>query len=124
MLNADDILYFTGMVDGVSELSCTFSFTFSLVFPLAADSSLTLHLQNVVSVYNKWVLDGKPIDSKNNGLKLSKDDAKAIVILPSGKMKDYNGMAVCVKWLGGIAGGTTWNRKIEHCKLSVEGNNN
>ncbi len=47
-------------------------------------------LQNAVSVYNKWVLDGKPIDSKNNGPKLSKDDAKAIVrvllpkSLPSG----------------------------------------
>ena len=36
-------------------------------------------LQNAINAYNKWESDGKPIDTKNNGPKLSKDAAKSIV---------------------------------------------
>ena len=84
-------------------------------------------LQNAINAYNKWKSDGKPIDTKNNGPKLSKDAAKSIVkvflpkIAPTKLMKDYNGMAVCVKWLGNIKGGTTWENEMEHAQIQVQG---
>ena len=80
-----------------------------------------------ITVFHKWKSDGKPIDSRNHGPKLSKDAARSIVklllpkIAPNAKMKDYNGMAVCVKWLGSIASGTTWENEMEHAAIVVDG---
>ena len=80
-----------------------------------------------IDAYKKWKSDGEQIDTKNNGPKLSKDAAKAIVkhllpkIAPDEKLKDFNGMAVCVKWLGSIKGGTTWDNEMEHAEIEVTG---
>ena len=82
-------------------------------------------LEKAVAAFMKWKEDGRQIDNKNEGPKLSKEAAKAIVkvllpkIAPTKKLKDYNGMAVCVKWLGSIASGTTWDSEMEHCQHSL-----
>ena len=82
-------------------------------------------LEKAVAAFMKWKEDGRQIDNKNEGPKLSKEAAKAIVkvllpkIAPTKKLKDYNGMAVCVKWLGSIASGTTWDSEMEHCQPSL-----
>jgi len=82
-------------------------------------------LEKAVAVFRKWKEDGRLIDNKNEGPKLSKEAAKAIVkvllpkIAPTKKMKNYNGMALCVKWLGSIASGTTWDSEMGHCQHSL-----
>ena len=69
--------------------------------------------------YGQWLNDGMPRDDTNNGPKLSKEGSKSIVkvllprIVPDGKMKEYQSMKECVKWLGSIAGGTTWANEME-----------
>ena len=90
-------------------------------------------LSIALNAFDKWKLDGKPINTKNNGPKLPKDAAKSIVklllpkIAPSEKMKDYNGMAVCVKWLKSInhnvsiVCGTTWENEMEHAAIEFTG---
>ena len=35
-------------------------------------------------------------------------------IAPNELMKDYQSKKVCIKWLGSIAGGTTWVTEMEH----------
>jgi hypothetical protein len=32
---------------------------------------------------------------------------------PTGKLSDYTTMKVCTKWLGELAGGTTWTVEME-----------
>ena len=61
----------------------------------------------------------RPLDKDSNPL-LSKQDAIAIVrvllprIAPNEKMKDYDGMGKCVRWLGGLSGrGTTWEDELK-----------
>ena len=66
------------------------------------------------------MVDGRPLDNINGGPKLTKEAAKSMVkvliqrIAPNELMKDYQSMKACIKWLGSIAGGTTWVTEMEH----------
>ena len=39
-------------------------------------------------------------------------------IAPTEKLKDYKTMANCVKWLGELAGGTTWVDEMKQLQAS------
>ena len=62
---------------------------------------------------------GEKIDDATGFPKLGKDASTAIVkvllprIDPTGKMKDYNSMVKCVKWLGELARGTSWVEEMK-----------
>ena len=76
--------------------------------------------ENAMKHYRKWLVDGRPLDNINGGPKLTKEAAKSMVkvlirkIAPNELMKDYQSMKACIKWLGSIAGGTTWVTEMEH----------
>ena len=74
---------------------------------------------NAMKHYRKWLVDGSPLDNTNGGPKLTKEASKSIVkllirrIAPNELLKDYQSMKACVKWLGSVAGGTTWATEME-----------
>ena len=78
----------------------------------------------VQKAHKEWVCDGRLINYDENP-KLNRKSAHAIVrfLLPRVdikgelKMKDINSMKVCMKWLGEVKRGMTWD---EHMHAAAE----
>ena len=74
--------------------------------------------------HREWVCEGRLVNDDGNP-KLNRKSAHAIVrfLLPRVdikgelKMKDFNSMKVCVKWLGEVKRGMTWD---EHMHAAAE----
>ena len=79
---------------------------------------------NALDHFVSWLEAGAKVDPTTGHPKLSKDAAVAIVkvllpkIAPTEKLKDYKTMASCVKWLGELAGGTTWVDEMKALQAS------
>jgi cell fate (sporulation/competence/biofilm development) regulator YmcA (YheA/YmcA/DUF963 family) len=79
---------------------------------------------NALDHFVSWVEAGANVDPTTGHPKLSKDASVAIVkvllpkIAPTEKLKDYKTMANCVKWLGELAGGTTWVDEMKQLQAS------
>ena len=74
----------------------------------------------------QWESKDKPVDESGHP-KLTKDASIAIVkvllprINPNGKLKDFNSMKACVKWLGELAGrGTTWVDEMKQLEEEID----
>ena len=73
-----------------------------------------------------WVAAGMKVDSVTGYPKLGKVASVAIVkvllpvIDPNEKAKDYNTMKACEKWLGSLAGGTTWVDEMKSYEAKVQ----
>ena len=74
--------------------------------------------------HREWVCEGRLVNDDGNP-KLNRKSAHAIVrfLLPRVdikgelKMKDFNSMKACVKWLGEVKRGMTWD---EHMHVAAE----
>ena len=79
---------------------------------------------NTLDHFVSWVKAGANIDPTTRHPRLSEDASVAIVkvllpkIAPTEKLKGYKTMANCVKWLGKLAGGTTWLDEIKLLQAS------
>ena len=70
-------------------------------------------------VHREWVCEGRLVDGDGNP-KLNRKSFRAIVrfLLPRVdikgelKMNDFNSTKACVKWLGGVKRGMTWDEHI------------
>jgi len=79
---------------------------------------------NAKTAHGVWVTKGRPIDADGNPV-LDKNASYAVVkfllprvdILGELKLKDFNSMKKCVKWLGSIGRGMTWD---EHMAAALE----
>ena len=84
-----------------------------------------------IEAFRRWVEQGRQItsDAGNNYPILSKKDAVAIVkvLLPridiEGvlKMKEFASAKACIKWLGKIGRGTTWDEEMGALEREMEG---
>ena len=79
-----------------------------------ANAVAELSVCSDVSLLSPPTHDTRAVAEPGTGNLLSK-------IAPDEKLKDFNGMAVCVKWLGSIKGGTTWDNEMEHAEIEVTG---
>jgi len=88
-----------------------------------ADQSVDLS-NNAINSHGDWVTKGRPIDADGYPV-LDKKASYAVVkfLLPRVdikgelKLKDFNTMKKCIKWLGEIGRGVTWD---EHMEAAVE----
>ena len=77
-----------------------------------------------MDAFGKWCGDGSKVDDHNHPI-VSRMSALAIVkvlmpkVAPTLKLADYTTLKTCTKWLGELAGGTTW---VEEMKAMEEGN--
>jgi hypothetical protein len=79
---------------------------------------------NAKTAHGVWVTKGRPIDADGNPV-LDKNASYAVVkfllprvdIMGELKLKDFNSMKKCVKWLGSIGRGMTWD---EHMAAALE----
>ena len=68
--------------------------------------------------YRKWEFEGKRVD-KDGHPNLNKNAAVTIVryllpkVSPGASLSEYKSMGACRKWLGELAGGTTWDCEME-----------
>ena len=81
-------------------------------------------LNSGLEAFGKWCGDGSKVDDHNHPI-MSRMSALAIVkvlmpkVAPTLKLADYTTLKTCTKWLGELAGGTTW---VEEMKAMEEGN--
>ena len=70
-------------------------------------------LNSGLEAFGKWCGDGSKVDNHNHPI-MSRMSALAIVkvlmpkVAPTLKLADYTTLKTCTKWLGELAGGTTW----------------
>ena len=70
-------------------------------------------LNSGLEAFGKWCGDGSKVDDHNHPI-MSMMSALAIVkvlmpkVAPTLKLSDYTTLKTCTKWLGELAGGTTW----------------
>ena len=75
-----------------------------------------------------WVGAGTKVDTNTGNPKLGKKASVAIVkvllpgIDPGSKDKDYKTMVACKKWLGDLAGGTTWVDDMKSYEAKIQDN--
>ena len=68
------------------------------------------------------------VDTNTGNPKLGKEASVTIVkvllpvIDPGEKFKDYNTMVSCDKWIGDLAGGTTWVDEMKSYKAKMQDN--
>ena len=81
-------------------------------------------LNSGLEAFGKWCGDGSKVDDHNHPI-MSRMSALAIVkvlmpkVAPTLKLSDYTTLKTCTKWLGELAGGTTW---VDEMKAMEEGN--
>ncbi len=81
-------------------------------------------LNSGLEAFRKWCGDGSKVDNHNHPV-MSRMIALAIVkvlmpkVAPTLKLADYTTLKTCTKWLGELAGGTTW---VDEMKAMEEGN--
>ena len=69
---------------------------------------------NVVEKYWAWRYTGRKVDPDTGHPIINKDTEVAIVKVllpecdPTANASDYKNLVPCIKWLGSLAGGTTW----------------
>ncbi len=74
--------------------------------------------QAAIVAFCQWIDRGRRVDA-NGYPALSKDGSVAIVkvllprIAPDEKVADYSTMKACIKWLGTLARGTTWEDEMK-----------
>ena len=75
-------------------------------------------LEVACTQFNLWNAAGSRVDAESGYLIMTSKCALSIVkvllpkIDPTGKLSDYTTMKVCTKWLGELAGCTTWTVEL------------
>ncbi len=74
-------------------------------------------LKSGLDAFNKWCIDGNKVDGSNYPI-MSRACAMAIVkvlmpkVAPLSKLSNFTMLKSCTKWLGELAGGSTWVDKM------------
>ena len=81
-------------------------------------------LNSGLEAFRKWCGDGSKVDIHNHPVMLRMIALAIVKILmpkvaPKLKLADYTTLKTCTKWLGELAGGTTW---VDEMKAMEEGN--
>ncbi len=73
-------------------------------------------LKTALDDFAKWKLDGSKVDANGHPI-IPRLSAVAIVrvllpmVAPTLKLGDFTTLKACAKWLGELAGGTSWVKK-------------
>ena len=82
-------------------------------------------LKSGLEAFGKWCGDGSKVDGNNIPI-MSRTNAVAIVkvlmpkVAPTLKLGDFTSLKSCTKWLGDLAGGTTWVDEMKAMEVSFE----
>ncbi len=74
-------------------------------------------LKSGLDAFNKWCIDGNKVDGSNYPI-MSRACAMAIVkvlmskVAPLSKLSNFTMLKNCTKWLGELAGGSTWVERM------------
>jgi hypothetical protein len=82
-------------------------------------------LKSGLDAFGKWCGDGRKVDGNNIPI-MSRTNAVAIVkvlmpkVAPTLKLGDFTTLKSCTKWLGDLAGGTTWVDEMKAMEVGFE----